>query len=368
VAATKWVARTLARLAGMLSGVLAAAPAQAVNLPENRAEGMWHLFKGGGVTASGPALLVRKSLADRVSLSGSYYVDAVSNASIDVVTTASPFKERRNAYDLGAEIVVRDSTISLSTSRSIEPDYTASAVNLDVAQELFGAMTSVSLGFTRGADTVARRDDPGFADVAKHWQYRLGVTQILTPRWLASLNVEAISDSGYLGNPYRAARVFGALIPERHPRTRSSRSFKFRATGDLGSRDALRTEYRYFYDTWDIRAHTFEAGYSRYVGEPWLADGFVRLNAQDKALFYSDNAQADSTYVTRNRQLGTFNSFSLGTKLSYSYRKVPGEYEIKLHGQYELMRFKYSDFTDVRTGGAYAFTGHILQFYVTATY
>ena len=94
----------------------------------------------------------------------------------------------------------------------------------------------------------------------------------------------------------------------------------------------------------------------------------MRLNAQDKALFYSDNAQADSTYVTRNRQLATFNGFSLGIKLSYSYRKVPGEYEIKLHGQYELMRFKYSDFTDVRTGGAYAFTGHILQFYVTATY
>ena len=56
-----------------------------------------HLYRGGGVTADGPALLVRKSIADKVSLSGSYYVDAVSNASIDVVTTASPFKETRKA-------------------------------------------------------------------------------------------------------------------------------------------------------------------------------------------------------------------------------------------------------------------------------
>ena len=73
----------------------------------------------------GPALLVRKSLADRVSLSAQYYVDAVSNASIDVVTTASPFKETRKAWDFSAQTVVRDGTLTLGGSRSTEPDYTA---------------------------------------------------------------------------------------------------------------------------------------------------------------------------------------------------------------------------------------------------
>jgi len=46
-------------------------------------------------------VLVRKSVFDKVSLTGSYYVDMVSNASIDVVTTASPFKEKRTEYALG---------------------------------------------------------------------------------------------------------------------------------------------------------------------------------------------------------------------------------------------------------------------------
>ena len=84
------------RLAGLFGSLLAMGGAKAIELPENRAEGLYHLY-GGGVTADGPALLVRKSIADKVSLSGSYYVDAVSNASIDVVTTASPFKETRKA-------------------------------------------------------------------------------------------------------------------------------------------------------------------------------------------------------------------------------------------------------------------------------
>ena len=82
----------LRRAAGLLGSLLAVGGAKAIELPENRAEALYHVYKGGGVTADGPALLVRKSLADKVSLSGSYYVDAVSNASIDVVTTASPFK------------------------------------------------------------------------------------------------------------------------------------------------------------------------------------------------------------------------------------------------------------------------------------
>ena len=355
-------------LPALLGGVLAAGGARAVTLPEDSAEAMLHLYKGGGVTAYGPALLVRKSLADKVSLSASYYIDAVSNASIDVVTTASPFKEKRTEYGFSADYVERDSLITLSTTSSKEPDYTANAVSLDVAQETFGGMTTVNLGFSRGADKVGKRGSAGFFDAATHWQYRLGATQILTPHWLMSANLEVISDDGYLGNAYRAARVFGTTVPERNPRTRTSRAVKFRVVGDLGSRDAARVEYRYFWDTWAIKAHTLEGGYSRYFGEQWLADAFVRVYSQNRAVFYSDNATEQTTYVSRNRQLSTFNSVGLGAKLSYTWKRVPGQYEIKANGAYELVRFNYRDFTDIRSGSPYAFTANVLQLFVSATF
>jgi len=352
-----------------LGGALAAGSALAVDLPEDRAEALYHLYNGGGVRASGPALLVRKNLADKVSLSGSYYVDAVSNASIDVVTTASPYRERRTETGVGLDYAVRDALIVLGATRSKEPDYTANGVNLDVSQEVFGGMTTVALGYSRSYDKVGRISLPGvFFDTAKHWAWRLGATQILTPRWLMSVNGEAVSDDGYLGSPYRSARVFGTAVPERNPRTRSSRAVTFRAVGDLGSGSAVRAEYRYFWDTWDIRAHTLEVGYSRYFGEQWLADGFVRYNQQRHALFYSDNALVETTYVSRNRQLATFHDTSLGAKLAYTAWKVPGRYEVKVNGSYELVRFTYSDFTDTRTGKAYAFDASLVQLYVSATF
>jgi len=108
-------------LRALLGGAVASGAAQAATLPADKAEAMYHVYDGGGVKATGPALLVRKSIADRVSLSAQYYIDAVSNASIDVVTTASPFKEKRTAWDFSADTVVRDSTLSLSLSRSTEP-------------------------------------------------------------------------------------------------------------------------------------------------------------------------------------------------------------------------------------------------------
>jgi len=101
------VARLLHAAAGLLS-LLGFGTAKAATLPPDRAEALYHHYTGGGVTANGPALLVRKSLADKVSLSGSLYVDAVSNASVDVVTTASPYKERRNEFGLAADYAVRD--------------------------------------------------------------------------------------------------------------------------------------------------------------------------------------------------------------------------------------------------------------------
>ena len=368
MAATSRLLALLGRAAGVVGGLLAVGAARAVDLPEDRAEAMVHAYSGGGVDANGPALLVRKSLADKVSLTGTYYVDSVSNASIDVVTTASPYKEKRTEWGVGAEYAVRDSLLTFAASTSKEPDYIANSASLDVSQEVFGGMTTVSLGFSRGNDEVGKHGTPGFFDRATHWQYRAGLTQVLTPRWLASANFEALADDGYLGSPYRAARVFGALVPERNPRTRSARALNLRVVGDLGHRDAMHAGYRYFWDTWGVKAHTAEAGYSRYFGDLWLADAFVRYHTQQHAVFYSDNAMSETLYVSRNRQLSTFRDFSLGAKVSRTVASVPGRYAVKANLNYELMKFKYSDFTDLRNGSPYAFDANVLQVYLSATF
>lgn len=356
-----------AHLLGALGALLATGNARAVDLPEDRADVMLHSFNGGGVDAWGPALLVRKSLYDKFSLFGTYYADIVSNASIDVVTTASPYRETRNEVGGGLSYAVRDSLITLAGSYSSEPDYTATAFNIDIATDAFGGMSTVGLGYTYGSDDVGRRDE-GFFDYAKHWRYRLSLNQILTPRWMATANFEVVSDDGYLGNPYRVALVFGAAVPERVPRTRTSRAALLRVVGEVLPETSVRADYRYFWDTWEIKSHTFELGATRRFGERWLADAFTRFYSQDPALFYSNNAMSETQYVSRNRQLSQFSSWSVGTKVTYALHAVPGSYEMRLTGAIEYWKTNYDDFTDVRNGELYSYGSVVSQVFLTVVF
>ena len=72
-------------------------------LPEERVDALYHRYDGGGLTVDGPSVLVRKNFADKVSVSGNYYVDNVSSASIDVVTQASKFSDKRTETSLNAD-------------------------------------------------------------------------------------------------------------------------------------------------------------------------------------------------------------------------------------------------------------------------
>ena len=363
------VGRAWRALLGLLAIGPAAPAAQAVELPADRAEALLHVYDGGGTRAVGPAVLVRKNLKDTVSLSGTLYVDLVSNASVDVVTAASPYKERRTAVDLGVDYAYRDALLSLGLSSSSEPDYRARALSVDVTQDFFGAMSTLKLGFTRGADDVGKTGVTGPIDQATHWQYRLGLTQVLSPRWLTSINLEALADTGLLGSPYRVARVFGAAVPERVPRTRSARAVRLAARGDverLGG--VLKADYRWYADTWGLRAHTLEVGHARQLNPRWSAEASLRLHRQSAALFYSDDAAGETRYVTRNRQLGAFTSWGLAGKAAVELPRGAGEQRRALNLGYEFKRHAYSNFTDLRTGQRYAQNAHVLQVHLSSDF
>jgi len=339
---------------------------QAAVLPDERADGMYHYYDGGGVRVTGPALLVRKNVTDNVAVSGSYYADTVSCASIDVVTTASPFKEKRTEYGAGVDYLHNDSLMSLSVSKSDESDYTADTLSINYSQDVFGGMTTVSMGYSRGKDTVLENNNPSFSDYVNRYQYRLGVSQILTQTLQVNLDYEAITDEGYLNSPYRSARIYGAAVPEQYPRTRDSQAVAFRALKYLLPDSSIRFEYRYFWDTWDIAADTVEIAYNTYVGKPWLVELRYRYYSQNNASFYSDDFTQKQNYMARDKELSTFKSHAIGGKLTYTFEKHPSFLtKSTLNVGYDHIKFNYDDFTDVRTQALYAFDANVVQLFLS---
>ncbi|HLF22827.1 MAG TPA: DUF3570 domain-containing protein, partial [Burkholderiales bacterium] len=175
------------RLAALAGALLAAWPARGAVLPEERADGMYHYYDGGGTTVDGPALLVRRNFAEKASVYASYYADHISGASIDVVTTASPYKEARQEYTLGADYLYRNTTMGLSFTSSDERDYQANTFGLTIAHEIFDDLTTVSLGYSVGNDTVGKTGTE-FSEPLDRYQYQLGVSQIFTRTFVMSVN------------------------------------------------------------------------------------------------------------------------------------------------------------------------------------
>ncbi|MDX1558391.1 MAG: DUF3570 domain-containing protein, partial [Marinobacter sp.] len=118
--------------------LLAAFQARAATLPVDNVDVLYHRYDGGGMVIDGPSVLVRKSAGPQVSVSGQYYVDSVSAASVDVLATASPYTEERTEYTVGADYLHEDAILSLGFTNSSENDYEANTVYFSVSQEFFG--------------------------------------------------------------------------------------------------------------------------------------------------------------------------------------------------------------------------------------
>ncbi|MFQ6023609.1 MAG: DUF3570 domain-containing protein [Acidiferrobacterales bacterium] len=363
--------RVLGRLVmALVVGTLDPLVGLAAVLEDQRFDAMYHYYNGDNTTVDGPALLVRKNFAEKTSVSAAYYADAISSASIDVVTTASPFTDRRTEVGLGVDYLHRNTLFSLSLTTSEENDYDSDAVNFNLSQEMFGGMTTITMGYGRGDDVVRSVDDPNFEDEVDRDRYRLGLSQILSKTLLFNVDYEAITDEGFLNSPYRAARIQGALVPERYPRTRESQALAFRVLKYLDPNRSIRLGYRYFSDTWDIKAHDVEIAFNKYLGSRWLLEVGYRYYTQDAASFYSDNFQTEQNFMARDKELSTFTSNSIGGKVTYTFleddtgRIGRGT----LNVAYNHIEFDYDDFTDIRTGKLFSFDADVVQLFVSLWY
>jgi len=349
---------------------LFAAPTRGAVVPEDRADLLYHYYDGGGTTASGPALLVRKGIGGQVSAYASYFVDNVSSASIDVVTTASPFKERREEYGAGVDYLYRNTTVGLSALRSNEADYAANTFGVTVAHEVLDGLTTFSLGYNVGRDDVGKAHTD-FADHVNRYQYKLGVSQVVTKSLLMNLNYEAILEDGYLHSPYRAARLLGLSVPEVYPRTRDSYAVALGIVKGLGSNDgqligSAHLRYRYFWDTWNIRAQTVDLRYVTRLGDRWLVEPHYRHYKQSAASFYSDDFTTQMVFMARDRELSDFSSNALGAKASYQLFNNRFNFNrVTLNFDYESIHYDYTNFTDVRTGGLYAYKANVFQLFLS---
>lgn len=363
------LARRLARWAPVLLALFPGLRAAATSLPEERADALYHLYEGGGQTVQGPAVLMRKNFAEKASVSAGYYVDAISGASIDVITNASPYHEERRELELGADYLYRDTLVSASYIGSTEHDYRARSWGLAVSQDMFDNRTTVSLAYNRGHDTVGEVHTDLHA-VADHNSYSASLTQVINPSLIGTLAYQAMADDGFLENPYRSARVQGGFVQQSYPGTRFGQAVSVKLVKSWSPAWSTRIEARYYHDTWQVNAFNIGITASQRVYRDILLDESYRYYRQTAASFYSDNFAQPETYMTRDKELANFYDHSIGAKLTVPllHRESGWLNTLNLNFAANYILIRYNDFTDVRNGSLYGFNATVAQVFLTAKY
>ncbi len=350
-------------------------------LPEDRADLLYHSYDGGGITVSGPSLLVRKKVTKDLSLTANYYVDSISSASIDVLSYASPYKEKRTEVSVGADYLLGDTILSAGITKSDENDFKAKTATFGIRQEVFGGLTAISLGYAQGSDEIGQITDPDFYREADRRMYRLGVSQVVTKNFAMNLDFEAITDEGYLNNPYRQVRYEspggqGYLWQaEIYPATRTSAGVSLGGRYFLGEGSVVYANARRYGDSWGIDAWNAKFGYTYIYRKKWIFDASYRYYSQTAADFYSDlfpyvDAQ---NFLGRDKEISTFNDHSLKLDVSYDFNVDRWKFLERgtLNFSYNYILFNYDDFRNVLSGAAvgeepfYDFNAGVAQLFVS---
>lgn len=212
------------------------------------------------------------------SAQGSYLVDIVSAASVDIISTASGhWTETRHAATLGGGYKPGAVGVNATGAVSREPDYLSLTAGGSLAFELADKTANPTIGYAYSHDTAGRSSTPFsvFSETLVRHSLNGSLELILDPLTLVSLSVDAIFEVGDQTKPYRFLPMFtpaiaptidrGASVElvnrlrlpgrvgENTPGTRNRFAFSGRIAQRLSGSTFILSE-RFYTDDWGLKA------------------------------------------------------------------------------------------------------------------
>ena len=277
------------------------------------------------------------------SLRGSYLVDVVSAASIDIVSTASRrWTEVRKAGALEAEYKPHDFGISIAGSASSEPDYFSYGFGAQMTKDFDEKNTTLLFGYGFGHDTIGRSTTP-FAVFSREVQrgtFNGALTQVINRSTVASLAMDLTFETGDQSKPYRYIPMFapgvaskvpvGASIefvtanrlPERPLEQLPLSRRRFSMSGRLAHRfddSTLRLDERIYDDSWGLLGSSTDARWIFDLGRRFAIWPHGRFHIQSPVSFWQRAYTSGSAtgwnlpeFRTGDRELGPLHTFTFG--------------------------------------------------------
>jgi hypothetical protein len=224
--------------------------------------------------------------------------------------------------------------ISVGSDLSHELDFMSAGIHGTLAHDFNDRNTTLSLGTNWEMDSVrpiggAPVGGTDYTQLQKLGNESrngegllVGLTQVMSRRWLAQLNYAYDSSHGYQNDPYKILSVLDAggntvgYRFENRPDSRTRQSLFLENKVALG-RDVLDLAVRYMKDDWGIRSRTADLRYRWELGNGMYFEPQARYYNQTAATFYSlflNQNAGPADFMSADPRLGSFDAVTYGVK------------------------------------------------------
>jgi hypothetical protein len=236
------------------------------------------------VRVHAPSIAVLAPVAGEWSVEGTLTADDVSGATPryhTAVSGASRMEDDRKAGDVAVTRYFRRGTLSAGAAYSTEHDYVSRALSVNGTVSSEDNNTTWAFGVAGSRDRIDPVNHVVENERRRTVSVLAGVTRVLTPNDIGQLTLTRTNGSGYYDDPYK--------LFDKRPRSRRQNTVLLRWNHYLDSTGGTsRLGYRYYSDSYGIRAHTLSAEYLHPVGTRWTVVPELRLYSQRAAGFYYD--------------------------------------------------------------------------------
>jgi hypothetical protein len=276
------------------------------------------------IRVKAPALSALVPLGDQWAMTGTLITDSISGASPAYYNAAiTPMHDFRRAYDATVTRYLPQGTWSLGASHSKESDYLSRSVYGTVTRSDESKNTTWNVGGGQTRDAINPNNHAVDNETKQTVDLLAGVTQVMGINDIVQLNLGWSQSQGYLSDPYK-------LFDER-PRLRTRQTVQTRwnhHVNSLGTTERL--AYRYFQDSWGIRAHTFDLEHVHPLGEQWKVTAALRYHSQNAARFYVESdgnaigpfgpsIPQGAAYYALDQRLSAYGAVTYGLKLTHQW-------------------------------------------------
>ncbi|HVK86079.1 MAG TPA: DUF3570 domain-containing protein [Kofleriaceae bacterium] len=256
-------------------------------------------------------------------IAGRYVADAVSSASVDVISAATErWTELRSEVLGGVAYADGTTTASVDYIYSHEHDWDSHTVSAGASRDVFRHNLTLAAGASFVDNRVGRADDANFHERMRVLGGTLRAVWVGGPKDVFTASYDGSRARGYQASPYRYAYVADVMggaplaFPEVAPGERWRHALTMRWNHHLLRDTAVRSHARAYGDDWGVRSLT--AGSEVVVGlEPWELAVQGRVYAQQGATFYQDVYDRPRMYMTADRELSTFQDLFVGVRAGW---------------------------------------------------